>query len=65
MKDRDKDAEHSYTRFGKGATPIVGVLKAAQAVGFRYACNLEYEIEEENPTEGVRDSFAYVKRVLA
>jgi hypothetical protein len=41
------------------------VLLAAKAVKFPHAVNLEYEMDEKDPTEGVRDSFAYVKRVLA
>jgi hypothetical protein len=41
------------------------VLKLAQTLKFKYAANIEYEIEEQDPTEGVRDSYAYVKRVLA
>jgi len=65
VKDRDKDAAHTDRPFGKGATPIVEVLKAAREVGFRYAANIEYEMDENDPTDGVRDSFAYVKRALA
>ena len=29
------------------------------------AANIEYEMEEEDPTEGVRRSLAYVRRALA
>jgi len=65
VKDRDKDAKHTDRPFGQGATPITEVLKLAQKVRFKYAANLEYEMDEQDPTEGVRGSFAYVKRVLA
>jgi sugar phosphate isomerase/epimerase len=65
VKDRDKDKEHTGRRFGKGATPITEVLKLARELKFKYAANIEYEMEEDNPTDGVRDSFEYVKRVLA
>jgi sugar phosphate isomerase/epimerase len=65
VKDRDKDSEHRDTRFGKGATPIAEVLRLARRVKFKYAVNLEYELEPDDPTEGVRDSFEYTKRVLA
>lgn len=65
VKDRDKDAEHTYRRFGQGATPIVEVLKLARQLGYTYAANIEYEMDENEPTEGVRDSFEYVKRALA
>jgi sugar phosphate isomerase/epimerase len=64
IKDRDRDAEHTYRRFGQGATPIREVLKLARQVRFPYAANIEYEMDEQDPTEGVRDSFAYVKRAL-
>ena len=65
VKDRAADAQHSYTRFGKGATPIAALMKACRKVGFKYAVNLEYEIEEDDPTEAVRDSYDYVKKALA
>jgi len=65
VKDRDRDAERTYRHFGEGATPIAEVLKLAKQLGFRYAANIEYELEEENPTEGVRRSLAYMRRALA
>jgi sugar phosphate isomerase/epimerase len=65
IKDRDQDAAHTYRRFGRGATPIVEVLKLARRLDYKYAANIEYELDAEDPTEGMRDSFAYVKRALA
>ena len=65
VKDRDKDPEHTYRRFGEGATPIQDLLKLARRLKYRYPVNLEYEMDENDPTEGVRDSFEYVKRALA
>jgi sugar phosphate isomerase/epimerase len=65
VKDRDKDPLHSHRLFGKGATPIAAVLKAAQDVKFRYASNIEWEEEEKNPVPGVRDAYAYIKQALA
>lgn len=64
VKDRGADAGHSYTRFGQGATPIAEVLKLARAVRFPYAANIEWELDEQDPTAGVRDSLDYMKRVL-
>jgi sugar phosphate isomerase/epimerase len=64
VKDRDKDAAHTYRRFGEGATPIAEVLRLARELRFRYAANIEYEMDEKDPTEGVRHSFEYVKRIL-
>jgi sugar phosphate isomerase/epimerase len=65
VKDRDQDEAHTYRRFGQGATPIVEVLKLARRLDYKYAANIEYEMDEQDPTEGMRDSFAYVKRALA
>lgn len=64
VKDRAADAQHSYTRFGQGATPIAALLKACQKVHFKYAVNIEWEIDEDNPTEPVREAYAYVKKAL-
>ena len=64
IKDRDKDARHTYRAFGSGATPIAAVLRLARDLHFRYAANIEWELDEQDPTEGVRQSFEYMKRVL-
>ena len=64
IKDRDKDADHTYRKFGEGATPIAEVLRLARDSRFRYAANIEYEMDEKDPTEGVRHAFEYVKRIL-
>lgn len=65
VKDRDRDAEHTNRLFGKGATPIVETMKLAKQIRFGYAANIEYEIEPENPIEGIRDAVAYLKKVLS
>src|SRR5688572_27202398 len=64
IKDRDKDPGRTYRPFGEGATPIAEVLRVARDLRFPYAANIEYEMDEKDPTEGVRRSFEYVKRVL-
>jgi sugar phosphate isomerase/epimerase len=64
VKDRDRDPERSYRRFGEGATPIREMAQAIKDVHFHYAANLEYEIEENDPTEGVRHAFDYFKKAL-
>jgi sugar phosphate isomerase/epimerase len=65
LKDRGADAEHTYKPFGQGASRVADFCKAMKAVKFAYAANLEYEIDEDDPTEGVRHSFEYVKKALA
>jgi sugar phosphate isomerase/epimerase len=64
IKDRDRDAERTYRPFGEGGTPIAEVLRLARQVKFPYAANIEYEMDEKDPTEGVRRSFDYIKKVL-
>jgi sugar phosphate isomerase/epimerase len=64
IKDRDKDAAHTFRAFGEGATPIAEVLRLARDLKFPYAANIEWELDEKDPTEGVRRSFEYMKRVL-
>lgn len=65
LKDRGDDAEHRDKPFGQGASRVADFCKAMKEVRFGYAANLEYEMDETDPTEGVRQSFAYVKKALA
>jgi sugar phosphate isomerase/epimerase len=65
IKDRDRDKEHTYRRFGQGATPIVETMKLLKQLKFKHAANIEYEMDESDPTDGVRDSLEYLKRTLA
>ena len=64
IKDRDKDPERSNRRFGEGVTPIKEMARAMKDAKFRYAANLEYEIDPEDPTEGLRHALAYLKQAL-
>lgn len=65
VKDRDKDEKRTNRRFGHGATPVVEVMRVCKEVKFKYAANLEYEIEEDHPTAGLLDAFEFVKKALA
>ncbi len=65
IKDRDKDAARTGKRFGHGATPIQETMKLLKKIKFKYAANIEYEPESENPTEAVREATDYLKRALA
>jgi sugar phosphate isomerase/epimerase len=65
IKDRDKDEAHTQRRFGQGATPIAETMKLLKKIKYPYAANIEYEPEEQNPTEAVRDAVAYLKRALS
>jgi sugar phosphate isomerase/epimerase len=64
VKDRDKDAAHTDRPFGEGAVPLKALAQALKDVKFRYAANLEYEMDENDPTEGTRHSFEYFKKAL-
>src|SRR5215216_1565545 len=64
IKDRDRDEEHSDRRFGQGATPITETMRLLKSIKYRHAANIEYEIEAEDPTDGVRHAFEYMKRAL-
>jgi sugar phosphate isomerase/epimerase len=64
IKDRDRDEEHSDRRFGQGATPIAETMRLLKKIKYRYAANIEYEIEPEDPTDGVRHAFEYMKLAL-
>lgn len=65
VKDRDRDNAHTNRRFGQGAVPITETMKLLKQIKFRYVANIEYEMDEKDPTDGVRDSFEYLKRALA
>jgi sugar phosphate isomerase/epimerase len=65
IKDRGADPEHKDVRFGQGATPIAAFAKVLKEQKYAYAANLEYEIEEDEPTEGLRDAFQYLGKALA
>jgi hypothetical protein len=45
--------------------PLLAFAKVLRETGFQYAANLELEIEEKDPTEGLRDDFGYFTRALA
>lgn len=65
IKDRDRDETHTNRRFGEGATPILETMKLLKKIKFRYAANIEYEMDSENPTEGVRHAVEYLKKALS
>lgn len=65
IKDRDKDAARTAKRFGQGATPVVETMKLLKKIKFKHTANIEYEPEQENPTEAVREALDYLKRALS
>jgi sugar phosphate isomerase/epimerase len=64
IKDRDKDPAHTYRPFGEGAVPLKEIAQALKELKFGYVANIEYELDENDPTEGTRQAFEYFKKAL-
>jgi sugar phosphate isomerase/epimerase len=63
LKDlMDKD---SQCNVGEGAMPVAEIFKQLIKMNYQGYVNLEYEINVENPLEGMKLSFAYMHGVLA
>ncbi|ARA92424.1 xylose isomerase [Rhodothermaceae bacterium RA] len=66
LKDlRDLSDKDSQCIVGEGAMPIVEIFRQLIAMNFQGAANLEYEIEPDDPLPGMKQSFAYMRGVLA
>ena len=50
---------------GDGVLPIPSIFKELKKIGYKGACSLEYEIDEDDPVVGMQRSFAYMRGVLA
>jgi len=50
---------------GDGIMPIVAIFKQLQKIGYQGCVNLEYEINGDNPLPGMKNSFSYMRGVLA
>jgi sugar phosphate isomerase/epimerase len=59
---RDKD---SQCIVGEGKIPIAALFRQLEAMRYAGYVNLEYEIEPDNPMPGMKQSFAYMRGVLA
>ncbi len=66
IKDlRSFDAHAVQCDVGEGIMPVVGIFKQLQKVGYQGCVNLEYEINGDNPLPGMKNSFSYMRGVLA
>ena len=45
--------------------PIVAIFKQLQKMGYKGCVNLEYEINMDDPLQGMLKSFSYMRGVLA
>ena len=65
VKDlRDLSDAHSQCIIGEGAMPIADIFKQLIRMNYRGYVNLEYEIDEDNPLPGMKQSFSYMRGVL-
>lgn len=60
MSDRD-----SQVAVGEGKMPVASIFKQLMAMNYQGYVNLEYEIYADNPLPGMKQSFAYMRGVLA
>jgi len=58
----DKD---SQCIVGEGVLPIPALFRALEKIGYAGYVNLEYEIDADDPLPGMKQSFAYMRGVLA
>lgn len=66
MKDLAKSEDKaSQVEVGKGVMPVVAIFRQLKKMNFAGYVDLEYEINEENPLPGMKESFAYMRGVLA
>lgn len=50
---------------GEGIMPVPGIFQQLQKIGYQGCVNLEYEINGDNPLPGMKNSFSYMRGVLA
>jgi sugar phosphate isomerase/epimerase len=62
---RDAKAKESQCIVGEGVLPIADLFRQLQKQGYAGYVNLEYEIDADDPMPGIRQSFAYMRGVLA
>ncbi len=62
---RDLTAKASQCIVGEGAIPIAEIFRQLEAMRFAGYVNLEYEIDADDPLPGMKQSFAYLRGVLA
>jgi sugar phosphate isomerase/epimerase len=62
---RDLRVAESQCIVGEGKIPIAEILRQLEAMRYAGCVNLEYEIEPDNPMPGMKQSFAYMRGVVA
>jgi sugar phosphate isomerase/epimerase len=62
---RDLKMKESQCIVGAGKIPIPALFRQLEAMKYSGYVNLEYEIDEDDPMPGMKQSFAYMRGVLA
>ena len=62
---RDLKVKESQCIVGEGKMPIPEIFRQLRAIRYGGYVNLEYEIDEKDPMPGMKQSFAYMRGVLA
>ncbi len=66
IKDlRDLRDKESQCIVGHGAMPVAPIFRQLLKMGYAGYVNLEYEIDAKDPLPGMKESFAYMRGVLA
>ena len=66
LKDlRDLRDKESQCIVGEGKIPIADLFRQLERMRYAGYVNLEYEIDEKDPMPGMKQSFAYMRGVLA
>lgn len=66
MKDlAELNVKESQCIVGRGAMPVAGIFRQLEAMRYRGFVNLEYEIDAQTPLAGMKQSFAYMRGVIA
>lgn len=66
IKDlRDLKEKESQCIVGEGVIPIPDIFRRLRAMRYSGYVNLEYEIDPDDPLPGMKQSFAYMRGVLA
>jgi sugar phosphate isomerase/epimerase len=62
---RDLKEKDSQCIVGEGAIPFIDIFRQLQTMRYSGHVNLEYEIDADDPLPGMKQSFAYMRGVLA
>jgi sugar phosphate isomerase/epimerase len=62
---RDLGVKESQCIVGEGKIPIPALFRQLERMKYSGYVNLEYEIDPDNPLPGMKQSFAYMRGVLA